>query len=209
VKGKPEMKKVYLYGAGGYGRSALGAFIESGNIDMIAAVIDNNPGFKQATVYGKPIIPYIEARRHFDSNVTVLITVELETSLTISEQLKKDGYIRYVYWAHEQYRPIEDLVRILQEEDDYKVFCHSLLQENSTISNQRDYLLDMCNPLYMKKARGALRTRQLRLVKFAKEVATICEKIDTHPFLSSGNLFIVRHIKRSFERQINRCRIAV
>ena len=37
------MKKIYLWGAGGYGRSALEIFSENGCLNYIEAVIDSNP----------------------------------------------------------------------------------------------------------------------------------------------------------------------
>lgn len=186
------MKNVYLYGAGGYGRAALDAFKKHNCLDMIVAVIDNNPNLENATVHGKPIIPYKE----FDpgNDYTILITVALETCFGISQQLKKDGRIRYIYWAFEQYESFDELIKIIQMENDYSVFCHSLLQEVKTLDRQKDYLISHCDPQSMKPATGRMRNRQLQLVQFAYEIKKIIEEVDAHPFLSSGNLLgYVRH----------------
>ncbi len=188
------MKKIYLYGAGGYGRAAFDAFIEHCYEDKIVAVIDNNPGLKDATIFGKPIMPYNEVRDLLDGNSTVIISVELETSITIANQLKNDGVIRYVHWAYEQDRQFDEVVHILQENNDYKIFSHSLLFELDTLKRQKEYLLDHCDPQNMKPATGTIRNRQLQLVAFANEICSIVDNISVRPFISSGNLLgYVRH----------------
>lgn len=190
------MKKIFIYGAGGYGRSAMGLFIENHCDEIITAVIDNNPGLKSSTMFGKPIIPYNEVKDDLDDNSTIVICVELETSFEISNQLKRDGIIRYVYWAFEQYNPFKELISLIQREDDYFIFSHSLLQEVSTLNSQKKYLLAHCNPQYMKPATGSIRKRQLLLVKFASEILEDLRNggLMVHPFISSGNLLgYVRH----------------
>lgn len=159
-------------------------------------MIDNNPGLKGAKVFDVPIVAYREIKDKLDSEVTVIITVELETSLSISTQLKNDGIIRYLYWAFEQQSDFDEVIKLSQAENDYYVFSHSLQMELSAINNQKDYLLNSCDPRYMRKASGSLRDRQLQLVRFASDLIEIINQsgIQATPFISSGNLLgYVRH----------------
>jgi len=182
------MKEIFLYGAGGYGRTVLDYFLCHNALDMISLIIDNNPGLKNAVILGKPILPYDSAVDRINSDVTVIISVELETALSISKQLKNDGIIRYLFWACEQNISFGELLELVNM-DDYEIYSHSLLQEINIIDRQKQYLLNNCNPKYFKPAQGELRTRQLQ---FAYEIVSEWKCI--HPFITSGNLLgYVRH----------------
>ena len=123
------MKKVYLYGAGGYGRDLLSIFEKNDALDLITAIIDNSPGLQKSVLYGKTIKSYDEMKADIDSESTIIISVVLETALSISKQLKKDGIIRYIYWAYEKNTPFNKLIELLHNDNSYYIFSHSLQQE--------------------------------------------------------------------------------
>ena len=97
------MREIFLYGAGGYGKTALDCFLNHNSLEMIVGIIDNNPGLQNMTIFNKPIYSYGDAKNRINSNSLVLITVELEIALEIAKELRNDGIICYLFWACEQY----------------------------------------------------------------------------------------------------------
>ena len=188
-----KMKRIYIYGAGGYGRSALDFFNCHDSLKLISGIIDNNPGLNGSVIFGKLIVSYKDIKNELDSNSTIIICVELETALSISKELKSDQKIRYLYWSCEQDKSFDELLSLVEMDDDYRLFSHSLLYEIEIFDRQKKYLLDNYEPRFFKTAQGDLRNRQLKLVEFANEIVSEVGN-DIHPFVSSGNLLgYVRH----------------
>ena len=188
------MNGIYIYGAGGYGRAALEKFFVNDSIHFIIGIIDNSPSLSGQELYGITIRSYDETISHIEESDTVLICVELETSISIGKQLRSDGIHRFLYWAYEQYEDISRVVAISQSSDGYEILAHTLQNELDTAIYQRDYLLQHIDPKDLKPATGIIRNRQLQLIELARECLAGIYAENIHPFLMGGNLLgYVRH----------------
>ena len=98
-------KKYVLFGAGEYGKIAIGQLSE----EKIAFFLDNNPQKAGTKIEGIPVYTLEEKRREL-MNYTLVITVSKEKESDIGKQLDSEGFHHYVSLREEYSRIIKQRV---------------------------------------------------------------------------------------------------
>lgn len=192
--GLGKVNEVIVFGSGKIGYEAL-KFLGSENISCFC---DNNPQLAGSERYGKLIIPFKELREKY-SDAIIIIAVDEFDSYAIAKQCEKNGIKDYLpYKLAVKLFPEYEREQMLNYLDNpaNRMYMRKELffQTAKIMESGLEYFKSHADIRYMKKAKGALRHRQL---DYVKEAALFFEKIsdlEIRPFLEGGCLLgYIRH----------------
>lgn len=188
--------KMIIFGCGRLGHEAV---ITLGN-ENIECFCDNNPELHGSERCGKKIISFNELKdKYNDSIIIICADLRKRHAFSIAKQCEEGGIFDYLF-----YEPLKDKSFFLNQKELLEFLNNPInrlrmkneIYLNKTIELQRqvDYFKEHADIMHIKPAEGALRERQLEIIKVSAEVLEKLEKLDIKPFLDGGSLLgYVRH----------------
>lgn len=188
--------KFIIFGSGMLGHEMLDALGE----ENVICLCDNNSSLAGSERYGKKVIAFDELKEKY-SDAAVIICADMRKGWVyeIAKQCERNGIQDYFScWSvrgGEIFGQQEKLLRYLGDRDNRMSLKNDLYTGRARgLQRQVDYLKRHTDIRYMKPAGGALRERQLMLVKMATDLFDKLKELDIRPFLFAGNLLgYVRH----------------
>lgn len=189
-------KKIVIFGSGKLGHEALLAL---GN-ENVECLCDNNPELTGKEKYGKRVISFDELKEKY-SDATIMICADWQSgnAYAISEQCEENGIVDYFFCQsireNEIFLKQTELLTFLENPANRVSMKNEILIEKiKGLQKQIDYLKKHADIRYMKPAKGALRERQLDVVKTSAEFLSVISDLGITPFLDNGSLLgYVRH----------------